>query len=118
MKAKPVRKDDSGTLTPCSPEEATHVWLHMPGPIENRLIPVMIGGTRAGTGNWTWNGSTEAPTLRPSILTKGGGRKYLETGQYTEHVCHSWVTDGKVQFLDDCTHELKGQTHDLLEVDL
>lgn len=25
-------------------------------------------------------------------------------------VCHSFVTDGNIQFLDDCTHELKGKT--------
>lgn len=118
MKAVPMRQQESGVLQKCSPGDATHVWLHVPGPLPNRLIPVITSGTRAGTGNWTWNGSVEAPTLRPSILTRGGGRRYLETGQYVEQVCHSWVTDGKVQFLGDCTHELAGQTHDLLEVDL
>jgi hypothetical protein len=25
-------------------------------------------------------------------------------------VCHSFVTDGKIQFLSDCTHALAGQT--------
>lgn len=117
MKAKPMRVQDGVGMQPCMPHEATHVLLHMPGPLENRLIPVMIGGTRAGTGNWTWNGSVDSPTLRPSILTKVAGRKYLETGEYTEQICHSWVTDGKVQFLDDCTHELRGQTVELLDVE-
>ncbi len=116
MKAKPLKLVD-GVYQPCDPSEATHVQLHMPGPIENRIIPVMIGGTRHGTPNWTWNGSVGSPTLKPSILTKGAGRKFLETGEYVPHVCHSWVNDGKVQFLSDCTHEFAGQTLDLLDVD-
>ena len=32
-------------------------------------------------------------------------------------VCHSFVNDGQVQFLDDCTHELAGQTLLLLDVE-
>ncbi|MNR55162.1 hypothetical protein D3C85_1754830 [compost metagenome] len=32
-------------------------------------------------------------------------------------VCHSWVTDGKIQFLHDCTHALAGQTIALEDVD-
>ena len=30
--------------------------------------------------------------------------------------CHSFVTDGRIQFLADCTHPLAGQTVDLPEV--
>jgi hypothetical protein len=116
MKAQPMKSTAEG-YSPCEPSEATHVRLNMPGPLDMRLIPVMIGGTRSGTGNWTWNGSVDSPTLKPSILTRGGGRKYLESGEYVEHVCHSFVNDGKVQFLSDCTHEFAGQTLDLLEVD-
>lgn len=111
MKAKPMRIVFSG-YEPCEPKEATHVELHMPGPLPFRILPVMIGGTRAGTPNWTWNGSTEAPTLKPSILTRGGddidGKRV---------VCHSFVNDGKVQFLGDCSHSLAGQTVDLLEIE-
>lgn len=29
--------------------------------------------------------------------------------EYIETVCHCYVTDGIIQFLDDCTHSLKGQ---------
>ena len=70
----------------------------------------MIGGTRRGTPNWTWNGSIDFPTVKPSILTRGAD----ENG---EHVCHSFVNDGMVQFLSDCSHELAGKTMDLLELD-
>jgi hypothetical protein len=31
----------------------------------------------------------------------------------TERRCHTFITDGRVQFLADCTHELARQTLDL-----
>jgi hypothetical protein len=68
---------------------------------------VITHGTREGTGCWTWNGSIDAPTLRPSVLTTGHDFR-----------CHSWINDGKVQFLSDCSHEYAGSTLDLLKVEL
>ncbi len=32
-------------------------------------------------------------------------------------ICHSFVTDGRIQFLSDCTHPLAGQTVDIPEWD-
>ncbi len=55
---------------------------------------------------WTFNGSQTAPTFRASILVHGApdiGRPQ----------CHSFVTDGRIEFLGDCTHALAGQTVDL-----
>lgn len=109
MKAEPLRQTGDG-YEPCEPHEATHIRIHVPGPLPNRILPVMIGGTRSGTPNWTWNGSVDAPTVRPSVLTRGGDIN-------GEHVCHSWVNEGKVQFLGDCSHGLAGTTQDLLEID-
>ena len=94
-------KWENNCFTPCSPSEATHLKFVVPGPVGQLLLPVMIGGTRAGTNNWTWNGSVESPTLRPSVLT------------WNERLglrCHSWINDGRAQFLDDTSHEFKGQT--------
>lgn len=117
MKAQPMRIPDGvSRYEPCEPKDATHLLLNLPGPIPTRILPVMIGGTRAGTPCWTWNGSVDAPTVKPSILTRGSGRAFKD-GEYVEHVCHSFVNDGKVQFLSDCTHEFAGQTLDLLDVD-
>jgi Family of unknown function (DUF6527) len=110
MKAGPFRLID-GIYHECVPTEATHIKIRMPGPIAERgYIPVMIAGRREGTPCWTWNGSTESPTLRPSLLT----RVTKTIGE--EIVCHSWVTDGRVEFLGDCTHELAGLTVDLLDI--
>lgn len=30
-------------------------------------------------------------------------------------VCHSFVRNGKIEYLNDCTHELAGQTVELLD---
>lgn len=53
---------------------------------------------------WTWNGDREKPTFQPSVLVHGS-----EPAKR----CHLFVTAGKIQFLDDCFHEFKGQTVDL-----
>lgn len=58
---------------------------------------------------WTFNGDMEKPTFRASMLVK-----WTRTVDgVVDFVCHSFVTDGKIEFLDDCTHKLKGQTVDL-----
>lgn len=59
---------------------------------------------------WGFNGNLEKPTFTPSLLNRhSGGEK--------DYVCHLFVTDGKIQFLGDCTHPLKGQTVDMLEIE-
>lgn len=103
--ALPVRIG-AGRYEPCSVDEASHVTLDIPGPVGRLTLPVMTKGTRAGTGNWTWNGSTTAPTLRPSLKTTGH-----------DYLCHTWITDGQAQYLDDCSHELRGQTKPLNPVE-
>ncbi len=57
---------------------------------------------------WTFNGNYDKPTFKPSYLAKRtmGPEK-------TPFVCHSFVTDGQIKFLNDCTHEFKGQTVEL-----
>ena len=105
MKAKPMKSEGKG-LIPCSVEEATHVMMEKPGPLPNLIIPVILKGSRAGTNCWSWNGDTEKPTLKPSVLQQCG-----------EHRCHTWITDGNAIFLRDCSHEFAGKTLPLNEVD-
>lgn len=63
---------------------------------------------------WGFNGSLTAPTFNPSILVRG--KKYnAETKAHEPYVCHSFVREGRIQFLNDCTHKLAGQTVDLLD---
>jgi hypothetical protein len=60
---------------------------------------------------WSFNGDIEYPTFRPSMLCN------KDSDNPTVPRCHSYVTDGKIQYLEDCTHELKGQTIDLPEIE-
>ena len=61
---------------------------------------------------WSFNGNMEKPTFRDSMLSTSGPAEDRK-----RNVCHSYVTDGQIKFLDDCTHALKGQTIDLLDID-
>lgn len=49
---------------------------------------------------WTWNGSMYSPTFTPSLLCNQDDPKSR---------CHVFITDGIIDFLEDCYHELKGQ---------
>ena len=55
---------------------------------------------------WGYNDNAEAPTFTPSVLSRYGMHG-------KDVVCHSFVTDGRIQYLGDCTHILAGQTVDL-----
>lgn len=59
---------------------------------------------------WTFNGDQEKPTFRASMLSYPEGRE-------GKGRCHSYVTDGQIQFLGDCTHPLAGQTVELPDWD-
>ncbi|WP_291350364.1 DUF6527 family protein [Desulfosporosinus sp.] len=110
-------------LRPCKDvdKEYDMLWLWCPGCDEYHAVKV---NTPSG---WGWNGSQEAPTITPSILVRGTKpisdeeAERILGGEHIEPVptvCHSFVTDGKIQFLTDSTHALSGQTVDLPEVDM
>lgn len=99
--------DDS--YTPCAAHEATDLFFEPPYGVTRRMIPVVHGNTtRRGTGCWSWNGSLDKPTLKPSILNDFRPHDTL--------VDHIFITDGKVIYLSDCSHEARGQTHELNEL--
>jgi hypothetical protein len=64
---------------------------------------VTVNGRPFPTTNatWSWNGSFEAPTFAPSLLI---------FASESAHRCHSFVREGRIEFLSDCFHSLKGQT--------
>lgn len=79
----------------------------------NSTHSIQHGG---GSGpRWGWNGDAERPTFTPSVLVSYDGADAGREGA-PPHVCHTFVTDGRVQFLGDCTHPLAGQTLDLPEL--
>lgn len=118
VKAKPYLKsvvEGKTSYRPVPVEQATHVMINMPGPTGTLILGCVLKGSRDEATDkrkepvWSWNGSTDAPTLKPSIRTS--------YGRDGAHCCHTWVTDGKAQFLSDTTHDLAGKTVDLVDVD-
>lgn len=94
--------------------DGERVLFRCPGCDDNHQIHV---------GTWTFNGDLERPTFTPSLLV-GGVQWEPNAGFHKPNhdvvagepiVCHSFVTDGRIQFLGDCTHALAGQTVDLPE---
>lgn len=78
------------------------------------------------TTGWTFNGNVDRPTFQPSILVQGveditdEEHARIMAGEKIEprpYVCHSFVTDGRIQYLGDCTHAMAGTTVDLPNVD-
>jgi len=57
---------------------------------------------------WEFNGDYNKPTFQPSILV---------TAPYfpRDIRCHSFIIDGKIQYLADCNHELAGKTVEMKE---
>lgn len=75
---------------------------------------------------WAISGTDDAPTVNPSVLVTSGhyvsAHKSGDSCWCTynkEHPdkpgpscsrCHSFIRNGSIEFLGDCTHELKGKT--------
>jgi len=52
---------------------------------------------------WEFNGSIDRPTFKPSLKVT------------SDIICHSYITDGKIKFLSDCTHNLKDKEVEIPE---
>lgn len=79
--------------------------------------------------SWHWNNDVDKPTITPSILVTSGhyipghqgdcwckfNQEHPNDSNYICSLCHSFITDGNIQFLGDCTHQLAGQTVPLSE---
>ncbi|MDP2259076.1 MAG: DUF6527 family protein [Caulobacter sp.] len=95
-------------------------FLFCPACQQPHMVP-----TGAGAGpRWGFNGDEAKPTFTPSLLLRGkrpitddeADRIFAgEKLDIPQRVCHSFVTDGQIQFLGDCTHALAGQTVPLPE---
>lgn len=77
---------------------------------------------------WGFNNDFNKPTFTPSLLWRSGHfaqegppcwctpDKEVEARPEWCYRCHSFVTDGKIQFLGDCSHALAGQTVELPDI--
>ena len=52
-----------------------------------------------GSPGWTFNADFDKPTFTPSLLNRTRTTR-----------CHLYMREGMIEFLNDCTHELAGQT--------
>lgn len=92
--------------------EGGRIMFHCPGCESAHMVRVQ-DGTGAG---WGYNGDPERPTFTPSVLVTYNGSDAGRDGA-PPAVCHSFVTDGRIQFLGDCSHALAGQTVELPDFD-
>jgi len=85
-----------------------------------------------GACQWGFNGNLDRPTFSPSILSRSGhyanghaecwcnmADRMPSESNHPEwcYICHSFVRDGRIEFLSDCTHAFAGQTVELPEID-
>lgn len=96
-------------------------------PCCNEMHQVTVEGE--GRPRWDYNGNPDAPTFAPSVLVRGVQTELDSRGEWTGDwvfgtdgkplplVCHSFVRNGRIQFLNDCTHALAGQTVVLTDVE-
>ncbi len=97
-----------------------HAQFYCPGCLHYHMLPI-----NGADNAWDFNNNADSPTFKPSILARGVD--HLTEAEETlilagvkieprKYVCHSFVTDGKINFLHDCTHSLAGKTIDLPEM--
>lgn len=100
-----------------------------PGCGEIHVLPIAPAADGTPRPVWGFNDNGDAPTFTPSILATSGHYPQGHSGpncwcnftaRYPERtssfkcgICHSFVTNGRIQFLADCTHALAGQTVDI-----
>lgn len=60
---------------------------------------------------WKFNGDVDKPTFKPSL--------FINKGKINVDIplCHSYITNGTIKFLNDSTHELAGKTVELKDID-
>jgi Family of unknown function (DUF6527) len=61
---------------------------------------------------WQWNQNLDFPTISPSINIE---IEYSDPSRPSK-ICHSFVNNGKIKFLPDCTHFLTSQEVELPEL--
>jgi hypothetical protein len=75
---------------------------------------------------WGFNGDFDKPTFTPSLRVQytqpitDDERDRIMNGEKINKpkvVCHSFIRDGQIQYCNDSTHHMAGQTAELLEVD-
>jgi hypothetical protein len=82
---------------------------------------ITVSRPSANGAIWWFNGNVDKPTFSPSI--------HIKTGPYPDNdsalgskpmghidICHYFLREGVLEFLPDCTHDLKGRSIPLPEI--
>lgn len=78
-----------------------NVWFICPG----------CGEAHAFDERWKFNEDAARPTFEPSFLTWVDANPQATREPFISgRRCHSYVRDGQIEFLGDCTHQLRGKT--------
>lgn len=114
--------------------EGNRVSFMCPGCNQRHAVKVGIAGQSAEP-TWMWNGDADIPTFTPSIIVDSvrhdmtreefeaynqlvsarGPVVANEDARFKRH-CHSFVTNGQIQFCPDSNHSLSGKTVDLPDI--
>jgi hypothetical protein len=78
-----------------------------PGCKMSHVVGIAPPGAYSSNFVWSYNDNPDAPTFHPSVMT------WWEDNGVRRDVCHSWVKEGRIEFLADSMHALAGQTVDL-----
>jgi len=87
-----------------------HVWIYCPACKTHHVFD----------SRWTFNGDFEKPTFSPSMLIKTGPYPTVDKSNPMAgktKFCHSFVRNGQIEYLNDCTHDLAGQTIELPDIE-
>lgn len=96
--------------------EGGYLFFFCPGCGEAHMIRARQSGEARG---WDFNGDYDRPTFSPSIKVQGKRRitdeeyERIKAGEkldIPDMCCHSFIREGRIEFLSDCTHALAGQT--------
>lgn len=96
------------------------IWFFCPGC--NGPHSIKVNSPNTPGPNWGYNGNSDYPTFTPSVHVTGvqhlteEEHATLTAGGHVEPrplSCHSFVTNGRIQYLGDCTHSMAGKTVDL-----
>ena len=67
---------------------------------------------------WKFNGDMRQPTFSPSMLLKCNTPDLAGYNpDVRSSICHSVIADGKIMYCSDCTHEFKGKTVELPDIE-
>lgn len=83
---------------------------HCPGCDDEHVVPT------TGANAWGFNEDLERPTLTPSILYYPHKTFLKDSSVGDTPRCHTFIREGRIEFLSDCTHALAGQTVDVPEI--